>query len=220
MKERAGLHLTLSIIVSVLLIACGTSFATGYSGEPLSWLSAHKLPLVWLIDFSAIYTLFMMATLLRAHQTEKRLSEEMYILREEHHKQLESVVVQASETEEHNTELLDINSELQEKANAIESQKQEIEQRLHEMASQNQLQQRFHNAEINWLSEQTFKAMQSQVEAHARQLEAVNLALQYHRAEMSQLRHAVRTVAPESTLEMMSAPPLDIAGLVASKPSQ
>jgi hypothetical protein len=176
MKQRTAIHMFLSLAVAVMLIICGTAFQTHYSANPQEWLNAHRqTPLLWLVDFTALYTLVLMATLARARRRLYRQAEEMYVLREEHHNQLGAIIARASEVDE------------------INAQQAE---RLEQVEAEAQSRQESFEAEARRMVEQMFRALQGEVEAHTRQLDAVNLALQYQRAELSELRHHLRAQNP------------------------
>lgn len=174
MKQRNAIQLILSFAVAVMLIVCGTAFETRYSADPEVWLQAHRRsPMLWLIDFTALYTLILMLTIAGARRRLYRLAEELHVLRNEHHNQLASTIARATEMDA-----------------LIEQQVERIEQ----LEREAQARQETFEAEAQRLVAQLFQSLQEQVAAHSRQLEAVNMALQYQRAEISELRHQVRGV--------------------------
>ncbi|MCS6775182.1 MAG: hypothetical protein RMJ43_13450 [Chloroherpetonaceae bacterium] len=180
MKQRNAIQLVLSFAVAVMLIVCGTAFETRYSADPEVWLQAHRRsPMLWLIDFTALYTLVLMLTIAGARRRLYRLAEELHVLRNEHHNQLASTVARAAEMDA-----------------LIEQQAERIEQLEQEARTR----QEAFEAEAQRLVAQLFQSLQEQVAAHSRQLEAVNMALQYQRAEISELRHQVRGVLTGSSV--------------------
>lgn len=173
MKRRTALYILLGALFVVFLIACATALQTGYSRDPAEWLRAHRTtPLLWLIDFSAVYALLLTRLLIVSDKFCVNQSQELMRAREEHHMQMDELLVQTEELEK-------TNAQNQEKIEALE-------------AADATRQESFEQ-EARRLTEQAFRALQSQVDAHTRQLEAVNLALQYHRAELKQLRHGIVT---------------------------
>lgn len=200
MKQRTAIHFILSFAVAVMLVVCGTAFQTNYSGNPQEWLTAHqRTPLLWLVDFTALYTLVLMATLARAHRRVYRQAEEIYVLREEHNNQLGAIIARASEVEE-------INDQQTEKLEQLEAEAQSRQEAFEEEARR--------------LIEQMFRSLQGQVESHSRQLDAVNLALQYQRAELSELRHHLRggaAIQENPALERLS--PAEVSAITRSFPS-
>lgn len=200
MKQRNALHLILSFAVAVMLIICGTAFETRYSSDPAVWLKAHsRTPLLWLIDFTAVYTLILMTTIARARRRIYSQAEELYILRAEHNNQLGATLAHTNELE------------------ALHEQQAE---RIEALEREALTQQNSFETEARHLVEQMFHSLQNQVEAHGRQLDAVNMALQYQRAELSELRHQVRGNLPASSLSpnthLTSA---EVAALNASLPA-
>jgi uncharacterized coiled-coil protein SlyX len=191
MKNRAVWHLMLSVIVAVMLIVCATAFVTNYSSQPSDWVAAQRQPILWLVDFTALYTLMLMATLSRTQRYAFRAAEEMHTLRLEHQNQLESLIAQAADLEEKNV-----------------AQEERIEELETGIAESHSTASQAITSATNLLTEAGFRALQAQIEAQARQLEAVNLALQYHRVEISQLRHGLKALAPNGELPPMPAMPL------------
>lgn len=190
MKNRAALHLGLSAIIALMLIVCATAFQTNYSTLPNDWLQAQRQPILWLVDFAALYTLILMGALSRTQRYAFRAAEEMQTLRLEHQNQLESVISQAADLEEKNVE-----------------QEERIEELENDMAESHALATQAVSNATNLMTEAGFRTLQAQIEAQARQLEAVNLALQYHRAELSQLRHGLRSLSPNGELPPLPAMP-------------
>ena len=182
MKGRSIFQAVLSVIIAFMFVACATALATNYSRNVGEWGQAHlKNPLLWLLDFCALYTLLLTAVLMRQQDSLGKQSALVLQLREEHHRQLEATIA--------NTDILEQNyAETCEKLEALQTQAQEWE------------------TEKQKLREQTLYAVEAQMAAHARQLEAVNLAMQYHRAEITQLRHGVRSLQNSESEEGLFTP--------------
>lgn len=191
MKNRAAIHFLLSATMAVMLIVCATAFQTNYSTRPEDWIEAQRQPILWLVDFTAVYTLILMAALSRTQQLAFRSEDEKHTLRQEHQNQLESLIVQAADLEEKNV-----------------GQEERIEELKGERAATHSEAAQAVATASNLLTEAGFRTLQAQIEAQARQLEAVNMALQYHRVELSQLRHGLRAIAPNGEIPPMSALPL------------
>jgi hypothetical protein len=188
MKNRAAIHFVLSIIMAVMLVVCATAFQTNYSARPEDWIAAQRQPILWLVDFTAVYTLILMSALSRTQQFS---AQEIYTLRQEHQNQLEALIAQAADLEEKNV-----------------AQEERIEDLEGEMTETHSVATQAVATASNLLTEAGFRTLQAQIEAQARQLEAVNMALQYHRAELSQLRHGLRALAPDGEIPPMPALPL------------
>ena len=171
MRIRTLIHAAVCLLTPLLILACSVMF-TG--GSLTRWTMAHRdIPLLWLIDFCALYTFILLASAITSWDRAKRRETELVSLRQEHLSQLEAVVAQASDFDRENAELQDKISSLEE-SRALSVQD--------------------HDREARELAEQVFRAIQGQMEAQGRQLEAVNLALQHHRAEISQLRQGLKGV--------------------------
>ena len=191
MKNRAAIHFGLSIIMAVMLVVCATAFQTNYSTRPEDWLAAQRQPILWLVDFTAVYTLILMGALSRTQQFAFRSAEEMHALRQEHQNQLETLIEQAADLEEKNV-----------------MQEERVEELEGEIKATHLAADQEASTASYLLTEAGFRTLQAQIEAQARQLDAVNMALQYHRAELGQLRHGLRALAPNGEIAPMPAFPL------------
>ena len=171
MRIRTLFHAAVCLLTPLLILACSVMFS---GGNLTRWAMAHRdIPLLWLIDFCALYTFILLTSAITSWDRAKRRETELVSLRQEHLSQLEAVVAQASDFDRENTALQDKISSLEE-SRALSVQD--------------------HDREARELAEQVFRAIQGQMEAQGRQLEAVNLALQHHRAEISQLRQGLKGV--------------------------
>ncbi len=188
MKTRTAIHFGLSVTMAVMLVVCATAFQTNYSARPQDWIEAQRQPILWLVDFTAVYTLILMSALSRTQQFS---AQEIHNLRQEHQNQMEALIVQAGDLEEKNV-----------------AQEERIEELQSEMTETPSVAAQAVSAASNLLTEAGFRTLQAQIEAQGRQLEAVNMALQYHRVELSQLRHGLRALAPNGEIPPMSALPL------------
>jgi hypothetical protein len=180
MKRRTTLYVFLSALFALFMIACATALRTGYSSNPATWLLAHKVsPLLWLLDFCVVYTLILMARLIASEKYVTHQASALRRLQEEHHAQLEQMIAQSEELEKRN---------------------HDYEQQIVALEEASAARQEAFETEARRLTEQAFRALQGQVEAHTRQLEAVTMAMQYHRAEIKQIRHSLGAVQPGDEL--------------------
>lgn len=173
MKQRTPLYAFLSVLFAFFLIACATALVTGYSHRPADWLEAQRRPILWLVDFSALYTLVLVAFFVVYERMARLQARELLRLREEHHAQLEQMTAHMNEADRG---------------------MEEYEDKIAQMKEETHQMREGFEAEARRLTEQAFQALQGQVEAHARQMEAINLALQYHRGELRELRHNMRLI--------------------------
>lgn len=177
MRSRL-LRVLIYILTPVLILACSVVF-TG--GSLHKWLLAQRdIPLLWLVDFCAAYTLLLLVAAIGSRDQANLRTQELIALRQENVTQWETINSQSDEREAERTELLQKVAELERR------QGQEQTARVDE---------------TRHLTEQAFRAVQGQIEAQGRQLEAVNMALQHHRAEISQLRQMSKANSAADTVE-------------------
>jgi len=188
-RQRIILQAILGCLIALMVVACATAFHTNYDTDILAWIRAHqRTPLLWLIDFCALYSLLLTLALLNARQSGATQAEGLLRLRTEHHVQLDAMVTRAEELE-------DANEGYRERIDFLES-------------------------EVDRFKERALEAMESAVQANARQLDAVNLALQYHRAELSQLRHGLRAIQPPAEpAQVAQIAHAERAGIAADPPA-
>jgi hypothetical protein len=196
MNRRFAVYISFSVLIALLLIGSATLIRLVETRQPsadiATWIEAQRTtPLLWLMDVAAFSLLFMMfragAEVSRSQQLARvhaELAAEQLRQQEEHHRQIEALIARNVLQEKQLAEMEEIN---QERAVMVSSLEAEAETR-----------QREFEAEARRLTEQAFHAMQGTVEAQGRQLDAVNMALQYHRAEVTQLRHGLYALTPTS----------------------
>jgi hypothetical protein len=172
MKGRTVLYTLLSLLFAAFFIVCATAFQTNYSQDPAEWLRAHRqIPILWLVDSCAVYTLLLMTFLISYERMARQRAEEVLQMREENRNRWDEMIVQSEE---------------------IERLNRLYEARVEELEKADQERQALFEEESRRLHEQAFQALQGQVEANTRQMEAINMAMQYHRAEIKSLRHTMR----------------------------
>lgn len=193
MKPRYTFYIVLSVLFALFFVGCATALQTRYSSYPADWLHAHRVyPVMWLIDLCALYTLALSGYAIRYQRLVQLQSREMLRLREEHLQQLDELTAQAEELEKTNAAYAEQATSLNEEKKALQST---------------------FEAEARRLTEQAFRALQGQVDANTRQMEAINLALQYHRGELKELRHNLRHVHPSSeAFARLTAAPDSLVG--------
>src|SRR5262249_32977504 len=149
------------LLVALALIGGATAVQTGNSGNINTWLEAHKhTPLLWMVDGCALVIFIGIGLFGAAFAS---FQEHVQQLSEEHSEQLNKLI-------ERTEELSQLNADYSERITGLEAEGEDREQAF--------------EAEVHRLTEQAFHALQGQVEANARQLDAVNLAMQYQRAEL------------------------------------
>jgi hypothetical protein len=183
LKQRTALQAVLSVLIAAGIVAAATAFQTNVDPRISAWIDAQKTPMLWLADFCALYTLFLTAAIIGVQRRAGALSEELLRLRSEHHQQLDVLITRAEELDAANVEYAEKMETLEKTVRA---------------------QQENYEDETRRLSEQAYQAMEEAVRANARQLEAVNLAMQYHRAELAQLRHGLHVLQSAAEPELLA----------------
>ncbi len=212
MKRRLAVYTSFSLLIALLLIGAATAIQVAQSGKAIedfaNWLLVQQTdPILWLVDVAALCLILMM---LRAgievgrSQQQARayadLASEQLRMQEDHHRQVEALIVRNIQLEKHNTELEEINHERSMMVGKVEEELQAQQQRF--------------EAEASRLTEQAFRALEGQVNANTRHLEAVNMAMQYHRAELTQLRHGLRALqATPEPLQVARLTPAELAAI-------
>ncbi len=204
MAKRFAIYTVFGILIALLLI-CAASLIrlveTGLDSRYLgNWLLVQQnTPLLWLADVAAFCIVLLMfragAEVARSQQQTRahaELAAEQLRRQEEYHRQVEALIAR--------------NEQLEKEITALEEARREREAMIASLEREIEVEQRNFEAEARRLTEQAFRAMHGQVEANARQLDAMNMALQYHRAELTQLRHSVRAL-------QMTSEPAQIARL-------
>ena len=184
MRFRLLLRILICILTPVLILACSVVF-TG--GNIHKWLAAQRdAPLLWLVDFCAVYTSLLLVAAIGSRDRADQRARELIALQQENATQWEAVSAQSEDFDRERADLLNKMADLERR------QGQELAER---------------DGEARSLTEQAFRAMQGQIEAQGRQLEAVNLALQHHRAEIAQLRQTIKSNAAAEAVESRFAEP-------------
>lgn len=195
MRFRQMLRVLLCILTPVFILACSVGF-TG--GDFHKWLKLQRdLPLLWLVDFCAVYTFVLLTAAIVGWDKSSLRLQELIALREENNAQWEAVSTQSEGLDRERDDLLRKVAELE--------QRQE-----QSLAAQ--------EGEARLMTEHAFRAVQGQIEAQGRQLEAVNMALQHHRAEISQLRQITKGAPAPNSVEAHFAEPEPEYAAVAAAP--
>jgi len=171
-----GILLALGIEFCSLLVFPGSDYSR--------WFAARSTtPTLVLIDVCAVLTLLETAFLVQVQKQSGRLQVEFSGARTQHAEQIGMLVQRSTELEQQNMEVSERLEGLK-----LEQEKSRIEDK----------QDRKHQAEETRFAlearDEIIGRLEKQMEAHAKQMEAVNLALQYHRAELTQLRQSVRAM--------------------------
>ena len=132
-------------------------------------------PSFWLLGFSVIVSVVLYSTY------EVMISskgQDTSALSAAHDSQIDKLITESGRLDELNTTYCE----------TIES----LEKELDELKNANAQQLTVHTEEKSVLNQQIVTAVQGQVEANTRQMEALNLAMQYQRGELKELRHQLR----------------------------
>lgn len=201
MKQRMAFALFLHFVVLLACVVLATWLQVNGTLNPTFWLRAHQeTRTLWALDGFALYAFLAFALVGQRLTDRLRQQEEAKrVLQEEHHRQLDATVHNSERTEKINEEqserlaqLETLNQNQAKQLEELEALRKEQAERLTQWEIEAQSGKEAFEAEARRLTEQAFRALSGQVEAQARQLDAVNLALQYHRAELTHLRHTVR----------------------------
>lgn len=183
MRNRTYLYLLVGVVLATVLVCSATDVAAGNSHRLSRWSAAQsKNPLLWMVDGCAFIILLGSWLYGATLESQGRAGSRHGIGTQ----YLDPIMAR----------LVDLEELSREQAARIETLEDAGED--------------WHDgfdAEATRLTEQAFLALSDNIEANARQLDAINLALRYQRAEMKSLRSALKTgeLAPEG-----EAPPLDL----------
>ena len=187
MRNRTFLFIILGLALAGGLVGGATVLALSNSRTHVSWVQVQQsTPLLWIIDGCACLIL------IGSGMYGSGVSGPSKSLYDENARQLAALSLTVEE-------LCDTNSEYESRVRALE------------------------NAGDNWhtgfeteasrLTEQAFLALSDNIEANAKQLEAINLALRYQRAEAKALRSALKSGGMQAIgieEEGEDPPPLDV----------
>ena len=184
MRNRTSLYCLAGFLLAVVLVGASTNVAAGNKHDSQAWIAAQqKTPLLWMVDGSALIILmgsWLLGAAISGLQGES--------------------ASQSDENARHIAVLTETVQDLFRQNNMYISRLEALEETgdaWHEGFEE----------EARRLTEQAFLALSDNIESNARQLEAVNLALRYQRAEMQAVRSAFKTgeIEPSS----IAPPPLD-----------
>ncbi len=188
MKRRTLLRLIVSLLLIAAFVIGATIVEANNSLNPTAWFWAQRqLSVLWVVDAFALLALVPVCGFASAQNRLYRRAEETARARDEHQAQLERMRLNVESADRRSKEQIDLITTLQDTLAALTA-------RLETMETDGQARQQALEAEARRLAEQAFDALNGQVEANTRQMEAVNLAMQYQRAEIKQLRQGVRVV--------------------------
>lgn len=170
MRNRTLLYFVLGLALAAVLIAASTNFAAGNKLNAQAWMRAQqRTPLLWMVDGCAIIIL-LGSCLMGAAVTS--LQSQSVTQSDENSKQIATL----TDTLEH---LVLQNRKQAARLDALEETGDAWHEGFEEEATR--------------LTEQAFLALSENIESNARQLEAINLALRYQRAEIKSVRTALKT---------------------------
>lgn len=182
MRIRPLISFVIGLLLALALVGTATALQAHNSSDLQAWLQVQRHDrLLWMLDGCAVLIL-LGTTLLGA--TYSRFQEQLRTQSEENARRLAQL---AERTEE----LFRLNGEHAERIGDLETSGADWHAGF--------------EAEARRLTEQAFLALNDHVDMHTRQLEAIHLAMRYQRAEIKNVRGALRTgeLAPET-----EAPPL------------
>lgn len=209
----------LRLIVSLVLIAAfvvgATIIESNNSREPMAWLAAQQhVELLWIVDAFALLTLLPVFGFITVQNRLARKSEEISEGRAAHQDQLEKMLYSAEHMDR-------FNAEQSEQIIILEQTVTDLKAQVTTMHLEAQARQQLLQTETYHLAEKAYAALSGQVEANTRQMEAVNLAMQYQRAEIKQLRQGFRAVQrPHEILDIARLTPSELIALEADEPQR
>ena len=184
MRNRTLLYCLVGFILAAVLIVASTNFAAGNRHTSQAWvLAQQKTPLLWMVDGCALIILmgsWLLGVAISGLQESSRSQSDTNA----RHIEVLTHTIQ---------DLFEQNSDYASRLEALEEDGNAWHEGFDEEARR--------------LTEQAFLALSDNIESNALQLEAVNLALRYQRAEMQSVRTAFKTGALQPPPG--SPPPLD-----------
>lgn len=208
MKRRTLLRLIVSLLLIAAFVIGATIVEANNSFNPAAWFWAQRqLSVLWVVDAFALLALVPVCGFANAQNRLYRRAEETARARDEHQAQLERMRLNVESADRRSAEQIDLITTLQDTLAALTA-------RLETMETGGQARQQALEAEAQRLAEQAFDALNGQVEANTRQMEAVNLAMQYQRAEIKQLRQGVRLIQRHQDLvHLAQLTPAELAAI-------
>ncbi len=208
MRDRTAHDVIIGIGIALGIAIISVWLQAGFSLHGARWLTALRhTPALWALDGCAVL-LGAQVALSRLRVRAERNRQEQ--ISEERSKQLKVMISQSKQLEETNakleeskamleetnTQLEGTNTKLEEMDAKLEQASTQQAERFNELKAEVATRQATLEDEVRHLTEQAFRTLSGQVEVNTRQLTAVNLALQHHRAEIQQLRQVLRTQQP------------------------
>src|SRR5580658_8488942 len=175
MKNRTPLYTLAGIVIAAVLVCASTNVAAGSKHNSQDWIRAQqKTPLLWMVDGCALI-IVIGSWMLGAAIT--------------------SLQIESSPQSDENARHISI---LTQTVEDLFRQNNEYASRLEALEQTGDAWHEGFEEEARRLTEQAFLALSDNIESNALQLEAVNLALRYQRAEMQAVRSAFKTgeIAP------------------------
>lgn len=213
MKRRTMLRLIVSLMLIAAFVMGATIIESNNSSEPMAWLSAQQhREVLWVVDAFALLTLLPVFGFASAQNRLAHKAEEISEGRVEHQKQLEKTLYNAGHMDR-------LNAEQTEELVVLEQTVADLKAQLANLQAEVGPRQPMPEQEPRSFAEQAFAALSGQVEANNRQMEAVNLAMQYQRAEMKNLRQGLRAIQrPHDIFDIARLTPSELTALEAEEP--
>ncbi len=172
MRRRAVFYLFLGFTTALLMVALATGFQTGGSTDPNAWMWAQRhVPLLQILDLASFFVFVVIGLF---GLTVGRLQVELQHQAEDFGDQMQTLL-------HRNDELAKVNEEYAEQIAALESQQEEPPALA--MGDSNQ---------------RVISALHWQVDAQARQLEAVHRTLEHQQDTLQELQQHVHALAATS----------------------
>ena len=189
MRRRAALYILLGLVTALLVVGMATELQIGNSTDPNVWMRAHRhVPLLQMLDLSAAFLFVVIGTY---GLTISRLQLQLRHQAEDFGDQMQSLLLR-------NDELAKVNEEYAEQIASLEAAPPESPALTMGDSSQRVV------AALHW-----------QVDAQARQLEAVHKTLEHQHDVLEELRQHVHSldgqVAPSFTDKTLTPPRLQDA---------
>jgi hypothetical protein len=214
MKSRALLPLFVSLLLIAAFVIGATIIESSYNLNLVAWMWAQRqLPMLWVVDTFAILALVPVFKSAAAQKHQAGKSEEMAQMQDAHLDQIEQMLHNAVKSEQDNARQAEQISVLQQTV-------KELSAKLESMKTDAVIRHQALEEEALRIAAQAFSALMDRVEANARQMEAVNLAVQYQRAEIKQLRQGVRILQhKQESTEIARLTPAEIAAIAGEEMS-
>jgi hypothetical protein len=205
MKRFIALWSLFGLLLACILVGYATVRQAGANTSLDGLLAAQsRTPALLALDAAALYILVSCALFTFQQRHVVFGVGEVHRLREEHQTQLEAMLTNTAKLEQTNADQADHLTEQEAEIVAQQERIQGLTAQTASLRAEIDARQEAFEVEARRLTEQAFRALSGQVDANARQLDAVNLALSYHRSELQLLRRSQREIDSGSETEQVA----------------